>query len=145
MGLAVLYTPNAEAPPELKEYVNHFLGHVKELDGEDAAVVGCRDYAQRSIRLADLTLEASPEAIRRYEMRTGSQQGRVGIWRTLQQLSKVLTKEGRRNPQVLRQRLDAIRSVLGGNAKEQIVLPLVGYASGTVTIGLSPLRVEVPS
>lgn len=144
-GLAVLYTPKAEVAAELKEYENHFLGHVKDLDGGDAAVVVCRDYAQRSIRLADLTLEASPEAIRRYEMRTGSQQGRAGTWRTLQQLSKVLTKEGRRNPQVLRQRLEAIRGVLGGSAKEQIVLPLIGYANGTVTIGLSPLRVEVPS
>jgi hypothetical protein len=144
-GLAVLYTPETKAATDLRDFEHHFLGHVKDLDGERAAIVGCRDYAQRSISLADLTLEASPEAIRRYEMRTGSQQARSGIWRTLQQLSKVLTKEGRRNPQALRQRLEAIRGVLGGNAKERVVLSLNGYANGTVTIGLNPLRVEVPA
>jgi len=144
-GLGVLYTPQGKPSVELQQFENRFIGHVKELALPGSAVIICRDNVLRPIPLADVTLEASPEAIRRYEQNTGSQQEPLRIWRKLQQLSKVLTSQGRRNSSVLRDRLDAIRGVLGGYSKEQLVLPLDSYAAGTVSIGLAPLRVEVPA
>lgn len=142
-GLGVLYTPRGRPEEDLRPFVNQFVGHVRQAAYRDQAEVMCRDHVRRSIPLVDLTLEASPEAIRRYEQATGSSQQPSRIWRRLQQLSKVLTKEGRRNTFVLRDRLEAIRGVLGGFAKEQLVLPLATYAEGTVSIGLAPVKVEI--
>jgi hypothetical protein len=144
-GLAVLYTPKVRPSEDLRQFENQYVGHVRQITPPDRAEVTCRDNVRRSVPLDDLTLEASPEAIRRYEQATGSQQRPSRIWRRLQQLSKVLTNEGRRNPSVLRDRLDAIRSVLGGFSKEQLVLPLASYAEGTVSIGLAPIRAEISS
>jgi hypothetical protein len=144
-GLGVLYAPKARPSEDLLQYENHFLGHVRQITPPGRAEVICRDNVRRSIPLGDLTLEGSPEALRRYEQVTGSRQQPSRTWRRLQQLSKVLTKEGRRNPSVLRDRLDEIRGILGGFSKEQLVLPVQGYAEGTVSIGLAPVRVEISS
>jgi hypothetical protein len=144
-GLGVLYVPKIPPPEDLVQYQNHFIGHVRQVTPPEHAEVICRDDVRRSIPLDDLTLEGSPEALRRYEQLTGSPQQPSRIWRRLQQLSKVLTNEGRRNPSVLRDRLDAIRGVLGGFSKEQLVLPLNSYVEGTVSIGLAPIRVEISS
>jgi hypothetical protein len=144
-GLGVLYTPRTRPLEELLQFANHFVGHVRQITPPNHAEVICRDNVRRSIHLDDLTLEGSPEALRRYEQATGSQQEPSRIWRRLQHLSKVMTNEGRRNSSVLRDRLDAIRSVLGGFSKEQLVLPLASYVEGTVSIGLAPIRVEISS
>jgi hypothetical protein len=144
-GLGALYTPQNRPQDDLLQFENHFIGRVNQLISSGQAEIVCRDNVRRTIPLGDLTLEASPEALRRYELATGSQQQPSRIWRRLQQLSKVLTKDGRRNPSVLRDRLDAIRGVLGGFSKEQLVLPLPSYAEGTVSIGLAPMKVEVAS
>jgi hypothetical protein len=144
-GLGVIYTPRSAPAADLQEFANHFLGRVRGSVSADKALVSCRDNAMRPIPLADLTLEASPEAIRRYDLRTGSQQGSFRTWRRIQQLSKVLTGQGRRNLLVLRDRLEGIRGMLGGQAKEQLILPLDGFATGTVSIGLDPLRAEFMS
>jgi hypothetical protein len=145
LGLAVLYVPKARPIEGLEDYQNHYLGHVKQIGHLSEAVVDCRDGETRSIPLTDLTLEASPEAIRRYEQEHGSIERPMKIWRRVQQLSKVFTKEGRRNPLILRERLDAIRGLLGGRSREQLVLPLNSYAGGTMSMGLAPLRVELPT
>jgi len=144
-GLGVLYTPRSRPLDELLQFENHFLGHVTEVVSPTQAEVICRDNVRRPIPLQDLTLEASSEALRRFEQATGSHQQPSKIWRRLQQLSKVLTNEGRRNSSVLRDRLDAIRGVLGGFSKEQLVLPLASYVEGAVSIGLAPMRVELSS
>src|ERR1700721_2474172 len=140
IGLAVLYAPRTPPPKELQEFQNHYLGHIKQIAHPTEAVVDCRDGQTRSVPFVDLTLEASPEAIRRYEQENGSAQQAMWTWRKIQQLSRVLTKEGRRNPLVLRDRLEAIRTVLGGQSREQLILQLHSYANGTVTIGLAPIR-----
>jgi hypothetical protein len=145
IGLAVLYMPKAPPIEGLEEFQNGYLGHVKQINHPTEAVVDCRDGETRPIPLTDLILEASPEAIRRYEQEYGSIERPMKIWHKVQQLSKVYTKQGRRNPLVLRDRLDAIRSLLGGRSREQLVLPLQGYASGTISVGLAPLRVELPA
>lgn len=144
-GLAVLYTPKTPSHKNLQDFENHYLGHVKQIGPGDEAVVECRDGQTRSVPVADLTLEASPEAIRRYEREKGTSQQAMRTWRKIQQISKVLTKEGRRNPLVLRDRLDAIRSMLGGRSREQLMLPLHSYSTGTVSIGLAPMRAEIPA
>lgn len=142
-GLGVSYTPSGKPLPELLHFSNQFLGHVKSiLEDGTHAIVDCRDYDLRSVALCDLTLEASPEAIRKYELITGSDQRRSTIWRSLQQLSKALTKEGRRNRSVLRDRLNAIRDLLGGG-KDSLILPFESFSPGSITVSLSPLKVEV--
>lgn len=143
-GLGVLYTPQANPSADVVQFQNRFLGYVRSILSSDEAEVNCRDNVCRAIPLGDLTLEASSEALRGYETTTGSQSHSPRIWKRLQQLSKVLTSEGRRNPSVLRERLDAIRGVLGGLSKEQLVLPLKCYAEAAVSIGLEPIRVELP-
>jgi hypothetical protein len=145
VGLAVLYTPKVRPIAGLEDFQNHYLGHVKQIGHPSEAIVDCRDGETRSLPLMDLTLEASPEAIRRYEQQHGSIESPTRIWRKVQQLSKVFTKEGRRNPNVLRDRLEAIRGLLGGRSREQLVLPLQSYVTGTVNLGLAPLRVEIPT
>ena len=141
-GLAVLYTPKGKPLADLQDYESHYLGRVKEIVPPAEAIVGCRDNAVRRVPLGDLTLEASPEAIRRYEQKTGSSHQPMRVWRRLQQLSQVLTPEGRRNTGVLRNRLEAIRNLLGGASKEQLILPLDCYQNGSVSIGLTPVSVE---
>ena len=145
LGLAVLYTPKSQPVRELEDFQNQYLGHVKQIGHQTDAVVDSRDGEIRSLPLVDLTLEASPEAIRRYERENRTSQQAILTWRRIQQISKVLTKEGRRNPLVLRDRLEAIRGVLGGRSREQLVLPLHSYATGTVSVGLAPMRVEILS
>jgi hypothetical protein len=143
IGLGVLYTPKTSPVEGLRDFQDHYLGHVKQTAHDTEAIVECRDGETRSIPYSDLTLEASPEAIRRYEQENGSVERPMKIWRRVQQLSKVLTKEGRRNPLILRERLEAIRALLGGRSREQLVLPLHSYADGTISMGLAPLRVEL--
>jgi hypothetical protein len=142
-GLGVLYTPGTRPPEELGQFENRYIGHVREILAPDRAEVMCKDNVRRPLTLRDLTLEASPEALRRYEQMIGSPRAPSTIWKRLQQLSKVLTPQGRRNPLVLRERLEAIRSTLGGGSKEHLVLPLLGFGEGTISIGLAPERVEV--
>lgn len=141
-GLSVIYTPSARPEPDLAQFENRYLGHVSEIFRDDAEVI-CRDDVRRRVPLSDLSLEAHPEAIRIYENSTGSRQQSSRIWRKLQQVSKVLTPEGRRNPSVLRDRLHAIRNVMASSSKEQLVISTRGYAETTVTIGLSPVKVEI--
>jgi hypothetical protein len=144
-GLGVLYTPRNRPAENLDDFQNHYLGHVKQVGKFNDVVVVCRDGEIRSIPLADLTLEASPEAIRRCELENGGGQQSMRVWRKIQQLSKVLTSEGRRNTLVLRDRLEAIRGVLGGHSREQLVMPLHSYATGAVCLGLAPIRAEIPA
>ena len=145
-GLAVLYTPQNKPLSELDPFQNRFVGRVKDIISPREAVVSCKDNVLRTIALPDLTLEASSEAIRRFEQQRGIKQRPSSIWSQVQQLSKVLTKENRRNASVLSDRLDAIRAILGGTSREQLVLALhSSYAEGKVSIGLSPQSVELAS
>ena len=79
--MAVLYTPKARPIPELEDFHSQYLGHVKQIGHATDAVVDCRDGETRSIPLSDLTLEASPEAIRRYERENGTTQQAIMTWR----------------------------------------------------------------
>jgi hypothetical protein len=82
-GLAVLYRPSGSVPKGLESYAGRFLGRVAEVD-HDLAVVSCRDYVMRSLPVQELYLEASPEAIRQYESRSGRLPD-SSIWRRIQQ------------------------------------------------------------
>lgn len=141
-GLGVLFTPTAAPLPELGEYVDRYLGRIKEVNAPQATV-SCKDGIPRSIPLSNLTLEASTEAIRRYELRTGSNQRRSQVVRKLLQLSQVLTPTGRRNTSVLRDRLGAIQRFLGSRSREDLILPLDSFQPGHVRVSLSPMKVEV--
>lgn len=141
-GLGTLYTPKKAPEAVLQEYTDRYVGRIKEVQS-DQAIVSCKDGILRSIPLSDLTLEASTEAIRRFELRTGSNQQRSRVVRQLLQLSQVLTPSGRRNTAVLRDRLSAIQRFLGFRSREDLFLPLDSYQAGHVRVNLSPLQVEV--
>lgn len=146
VGMPVLYRPAGSAgelPQELRKFRHRYLGRVREIRSDTEAVVYCRDDQLRQVPLADLVLEASPEAIRAYERESATRHEIPSIWHKIQELNFVLNAAGRRNPSVLKDRLQAIRRVLGGGAREQLVLPLSYFRGGSLSIGLSPVRVEV--
>src|SRR5439155_15976363 len=87
-GLSVLYTPKNQPSAELLQFENGFLGHVTDVPSPNLVEVLCRDNVRRAISVQNLTLEASSEALRRYEMTTGAQQQPSRVWRRLQQLSR---------------------------------------------------------
>jgi hypothetical protein len=77
----------------------------------------------------------------RFERRAGT--GRW-IWRRIQQLALVLNESGRRNVSVLRDQLDRVRMTLGaGQIVEELAITLEGYQRASVTIGLTPMPVQV--
>lgn len=142
LGLPVLYTPTNTPPDELSPFTDRFLGTVESTTDPATALISCKDNVRRSIPLDDLTLEPSAEALRRYELRVGTDHYRDHVRKRVQRLSKVLTENSRRNTSVLRDRLDAIIQTLSGTARDQLVLPLCSFVKGTVRIRLSPQHVR---
>lgn len=144
-GMAVIFRPDAHSAQAdlLKPYVNRYLGHVIDCPTHSEANVECRDNVIRKVALSDLYLEASPAVIRNYEKRSGLSQSSRSLWYKLQELSFVLNKHGRRNASVLKDRLQAITMFLGGNTKEQLIIPLNSFQEGTITLSLSPAKAEV--
>jgi hypothetical protein len=145
-GMPVLYKPAlpyAEVPLALRPFRNRYLGHLYKLETQDTAIINCKDGELRPVPLATLFLEGSPAVIREYESKTGMRNPRQSIWHKIQELEFVLNRSGRRNSSVLKDRLQAIRKLLGNSLKEQLILPLNCFRGGSISLGLSPLRVEV--
>jgi hypothetical protein len=147
VGCGVLFRPRRpihELTPELKKFRGRFLGHVREIKGSAEAVVLCRDDALRLLPCDELVLEASPSAIREYELRTGATSGPKSAWYRIQELAFVFTAQGRRNPAVLKDRLNAIRNFLPtGSPTGSISLPLPKLVGGEVIIDFQPSVVPV--
>ena len=143
-NLGVLYFPTKWINPEIAKFKAHYLGKVEAINGATARVI-CRDYVRRQVPLSDLILEASSEALRRYDLTVGTDHNRNSIHRQLLIMSRSLTNRGRRNKSVFKDRLKAIQNLLGIQFREQLAIPLDSYQSGTVTIDASPRRVELPS
>lgn len=141
LNMAVKYTPSKEPDDQLLHLVNRYLGTVISTKDPRNALLCCRDNVRRTIPYDDLTLEPTPQALRRYDLRSGTNHQRHRVNRRIQELSKVLTRDGRRNESVLTDRLHAIIHTLSGDASDQLVLPLCAFARGTVRIRLSPQRV----
>jgi hypothetical protein len=139
VGMPVLYKPGRGAQSELSQFRGRYLGLVVKRDSE-FAVVRCRDGAERRLLMADLSLEGSPAVIRRFEEEMGTKRS---VWRRVQQLGLVLNSAGRRNVSVLRDRLDKVRSVLGGGQTEKLTIVFHGYQEASVSIGLVPMSVAV--
>ncbi len=145
-GMPVLYQPTRAAAGELAQFENRFIGKVKHVPGGDTVEVQCKDNVSRQVPRRDLWLEASPATMREYERQVGGSVESASMWRRIQELSMVLTKDNRRNPAVLRNRLEAIRALLAGSdssSRDELVIPFFSFAQGTVTLSLSPLQVEV--
>jgi hypothetical protein len=145
-GMPVLYKPSRRTAPELAHFQNRFLGRIRSVDrSNQSAVVMCKDDAPRSVKLRDLRLEASPAVIKAYETLRRPRPGPSPTIRTIQQLKMTLTNENRRNITALRDRLDKIRSVLVdlGSSRDQLVVPLVSYQSGSISMGLAPEEAQV--
>lgn len=141
LGMPVLYKPRSAPSGELRKFTNRFLGRIRSIEGSKGiAVVLCKDEAPRSVRLVDLRLEASPAVIKTYEKQIRSRSGPSSIIRTIQQLKLSLTKENRRNITALRDRLERIRSLLleVGSSRDQLVVPLASFQSGSISMGLAP-------
>ena len=142
LGMPVSYAPSNETPDELSPFTDRFIGTVESTSDPAMALISCRDNVRRSIPLDDLTLEPSPEALRRYELRVGTDHYRDHVRKRVLRLSKVLNENNRRNTSILRDRLNAIMQTLSGTARDQLVLPLCSFVKGTVRIRLSPQHVR---
>lgn len=140
VGMPVLYRPTVEPATELVPFRDRYIGHVQELLASGEASVYCRDHKTRKLPLDALFLEASSECIKKYEHLLGIKDQSESIWRAIQELSLVLTQTGRRNSAVLRDRLDSIRAFLSGSSQDSLAVPMDTYQSGTITVGLVPLR-----
>jgi hypothetical protein len=146
LGMPVIYRPNGVVPSDLQEFRNRYLGRIRSVDSEHkTAAVMCRDDEPRIISLLDLRLEASPAVIKLYEQRVRSRSGPSQILRTIQQLKMSFTKDNRRNATALRDRLDEIRRLLyqAGSSRDQLVVPLASFQSGSVSIALNPIEASV--
>jgi hypothetical protein len=146
IGMPVLYRPAATSgkiPEQLQRFRNRYLGRVREIRSEANAVIYCKDDELRQIPLADLFLEASPEVVRAYERESEMKHNARSVWQKIQEMNFVLNAGGRRNRSVLKDRLQAIRRFIGGGAREQVTLPLSYFRDGSISIALSPMRVEV--
>jgi hypothetical protein len=144
-GMPVIYKPETREnlSDDLKQFVHRYMGHVHEIRADAKAVVDCKDHVHRTIPLTDLFLEASPAVIREYERQSSPRQSSRSLWYKIQELSFVLNSHGRRNMSVLKDRLQAIRTFLGGSSKEQLIVPVATFQEGSISIGLNPMRVEV--
>jgi hypothetical protein len=141
LGMPVIYKPAGAVPPDLLEFAHRYIGRVRSIDPvHRVGVVMCKDDEPRTLPLADLRLESSPAVIRLYEQIIRSRTGPSQILRTIQQLKMSFTKENRRNVSALRDRLNKIRTVLqqAGSSRDQLILPLASFQSGSVSIGLNP-------
>ena len=144
IGAPVIYKPQSKDSvlPALKRFRYKYLGHVKEFQSNSFAVVNCRDSQSYQVPLTDLYLEASPVVIREYENLSGARYSNQSLWHKIQELDFVLNKSGRRNPSVLKDRLQAIRQTLGG-PREEVIIPMNCFQKGSLSLNLSPLNVEV--
>jgi hypothetical protein len=144
--MPVIFKPNRsfnEIPEDLKRWRNKYLGHVQSIGNDNTAKVLCRDEEIRIVALSELYLEGSPFVLRTYEKLIGNRFKGPSIWHKIQQLDFALTQAGRRNPSVLKDRLHSIRKLLGGELKEQLILKLDCFQDGVLTLGLSPLKLEI--
>lgn len=145
-GMSVLYKPlepRDTLPPDLQHFRYRYLGHIHKIESNTNALVRCKDGEIRSVPLTALFFEGSPAVLREYEKSIGGRYGTQSIWHKIQELEFVLNKTGRRNSSVLKDRLQAIRKFLGSGPKEQLVLPLSCFRDGSITLGLSPARIEL--
>ena len=140
-NMLVVYTPQQEPTDELEYLVNRSLGTVLCTDHPRNALISCKDRVQRFVPYEDLTLESSPQALKRYDLHAANGYPRHSVHRRIQELSKVLTQYGWRNESVLTDRLHEIVRTLSGDASDQLVLSLCAFARGTVRIRLAPQRV----
>jgi len=143
LGMPVLYKPTGDAPSEMKQFRGRYIGHVREVLASTEALVHCKDGCMRTIGTEALYVEASPSAIREYERRINLRDDTRSAWRKIQELNFILTKEGRRNRAVLRNRLDAIREFLANSNREELTVPIACFETGILTINLSPVRVQL--
>jgi hypothetical protein len=143
LGMPVLYKPRGnDIPKDLSPFRNRYLGRVRAIDASGTATVMCKDDTPRSLARADLRLEASPAVIKLYEEKVRSRSGPSNIIRTIQRLKKSYTQDNRRSVTVLRDRLEAIRLLLqeSGSSRDQLVIALASFQSGSVSITLAPME-----
>lgn len=142
LGVIFKPTPGHQCDEKIKNFRNRYLGTVMGFGPNSGARVFCRDGEIRELPSEVLYLEAKPEAIKRFEaLYPSGKEARV-VWRRIQQLGHVLTKEGRRNPAVLRDRLGAIQQFLSPEGSQVLICRLASYDGGQVTVDLSPLMIK---
>lgn len=143
IGLPALYKPSGDTPTELKQFRGRYIGHVRDLLSATEAVIHCKDGYLRTISTDSLYIEASPSAIREYERRINLRDDTRSAWRKIQELNFILTKEGRRNRSVLRDRLNAIRRFLASTNRDELAIPLACFEVGILSVNLSPVRIDL--
>jgi len=127
-----------DVPEDLKRFRNKYLGEVSRVISADRISVDARDGHSYSIPPQFLFLEAKPSTMYELERRLST----PFPTRRLQELSLVLTKDGRRNSSVVRDRLDAVRKKLSPQGNSALIMPLQVYGGGKLIVDVNPLQLN---
>jgi hypothetical protein len=140
LGLPVVFRPNKAIPTDLERFRDSFIGHVESFADDESVRVSCRDGVARLLSAEMLFPEASPSTLQ--VVADALQQRPASVARALQEESLALTREGRRNPSILADRLASTLRRLSPEGMSLLTLPLAGFAQGTLTVSLTPLHAD---
>lgn len=145
-GLPVLlrYNPQDWQPEEkLRPFGNRYLGVVTRVPSRGTVEVLARDNGRYQLPADKLFIEAKPSTIKEYENRNATPPMGRSVWRRVQEITHVLTSEGRRNTSVLQDRLSSIRRFLSPEGNELLVMELPIYGGGQANLDLRPTAVKI--
>jgi len=117
------------------------LGTVKDISNDDCRVK-LRRGGEATVPRRFLRLTPNSTTVSRVEQLMAPQSAIRPVWNQTQRAALTLGKDNRRNANVLRDRLDGVRTFLGGPTPTFLVIPLVGITGQTLTIQLEPAKVE---
>lgn len=127
----------------LKRYQGRYLGRVVRLRGKQAEVM-TRAGEKTRVPVDYLYFEASPQRIRDYETSFMRNTRTISAWNRMQQLTYALTKQGKRNPSIFRDRMRAIVEFLGQGA-DFLICEADTFATAQITIDLQPRDLLIDS
>lgn len=145
LGRSVLYKPGDSIDEELTEFRNRYIGQVRELrPGDREAVVLCRDKTERRAPLGSLYLEGKPENVRLYDQHYKAKGTPPKLWSEVLKEQFVLNRNGRRNINVLRDQLSAVRELVFGPEKQDNYITSPAPSAIDLVLHSRPIEVEAP-
>jgi hypothetical protein len=145
-GMPVVLTGAEDAaglPSTLTEYLGRFVGEVISVIDDQTIEVWTRTEERLLLPAKNLRLEAKPSVMRELEHAAGMSEQSRSIFRRIQELKLVLAN-GRRNLNVLRDQVRAIRHFFGPDAADSLVFPVLLWQQRiSVAMRLVPAPVQI--
>jgi hypothetical protein len=116
-----------------------FAGILVRLGGGGTGLLRARTGDLLQIQLKDYTLEPTQRTLQRYGDSSGDTPRR--LWQQIQRLSFSLDEHGSRNKHVLRDRLQAIRTLLTERGARSLSFDLCTGGGARALLGLEPFEV----